>query len=570
MQLSEYRRLEWLTVAVAALVGLVPVVFGFDYCDTGFYMTFYDNFFSSASSVEHNMMYWLSGLVGGSWLALFPWVGIVGVRVLGLLVSLVTIVILFRIYRGVVSPWATAAGSLMIQMACLQCPMAFYNDTLTALLLVAGVGMLVRGLLGDDRRLIVGAGLVLGVNVFARTPNVLDIFLVVLIPVHAWLFRRHDGMWRRVVSFVVGFVAGMALIVALMAALGQLDLYTYNLSQLMTSASADPSVGSAHGFGALVKVQLTSYLEIFRLMLKLLGLAVLVGLTAYKIKWRVVRWALYAVWSVWGIEIFVRTLPVMTVAAIVLPSLLIIVFKYPSKRLRLWGWAALLVALIFPLGSDGAMKNNGSIVYWLAAPLAVELIEYFVSACIGTRRALTVIGVVLAMFSGAMTFNLVRTGTYFDGKPLWQMTATIDSPCAAGVLTTPSRAATVNSMIHAVRDNVAPGDTLLAYGSIPMINYLTGTRPAMGCSWPELLTTAQLQERLGAMTGRPAILVQKFATIGSEYHDPTPGFVAGMGEGVNTFHNAAKSDIINGYIGANGYVAAVDTPWFTLYCQPRR
>ena len=126
----------------------VPAVFGFDYCDTGFYLTFYENIFTAPRDVEYNFMYYLSGLVGGAWMRVFPGSGIIGIRILGMLMNLLAIAILFYLYRGRPGVKATAVGAMTVVMAYLGMPMAFYNDILTGTMLVAGVAMLVTGLFG--------------------------------------------------------------------------------------------------------------------------------------------------------------------------------------------------------------------------------------------------------------------------------------------------------------------------------------------------------------------------------------------------------------------------------------
>ena len=59
-------------IVLLALWQLVIAAFGVDLCDTGYYLTFFDNIFKAPDSVEYNFMYYLSGVAGGVLNALLP------------------------------------------------------------------------------------------------------------------------------------------------------------------------------------------------------------------------------------------------------------------------------------------------------------------------------------------------------------------------------------------------------------------------------------------------------------------------------------------------------------------
>ncbi len=564
---AENDKLTWVTLLLCGLLQPLAVVFGFDYCDTGFYMTFYDNIFEAPATVEYNFMYYLSGLLGGAWLSVFGWGGIVGVRLLGMLTNLLCVWLLIRIYRGVIPAWATAIGAVIVTATCLIMPMAFYNDTLTALLLVGGVGLTVGGLNRGNLAMIAGGGALLGINLFARVPNLLDILLGALVPIHCTLSRRHDGLVSGLAAFAGGYCIGVAAVVALMAALGHLSIYIDNVSQLLTASARDN--GSTHGVGALIEAQGKGYMKCFIALVKL-SIAALVAAAARFLKWRPARVAVRLACLAYVAYMLICGNAVYPVAAVTLAALTGEIVAGRSPRVKLYAWGALIVSLLFPLGSDGAMANNGTIVYWLGAPLAVSFCYDLTRRVVGVSAARRAMIAVTATVVTAMTVTVMTGGTYFDGMRLDQMTGTIDSGRARGLLTSPGRAATVNAMIEAVESHLSPGDTLLVFGSMPALNYLTATRPAIGCSWPELLDPTTLQSRLDSAPCPTAIMVQKFPTIGSRYRPPSPAFAAGTGSDNNMFHTAEKCDIINRYITLHRCRPVVDTPSFTLYLPPKK
>ena len=68
------------------LIIFIQIIFifqGLDFADAGFAADFYRRIFSDPSSVQYNFMYWFTGIIGGSWLKLFPGLGLIGLRIAG-------------------------------------------------------------------------------------------------------------------------------------------------------------------------------------------------------------------------------------------------------------------------------------------------------------------------------------------------------------------------------------------------------------------------------------------------------------------------------------------------------
>src|SRR5580692_1672648 len=62
----------------------VLVIFqGIDFNDEGFHLAFYQQIFNNPESVQYAFWGWLSGIVGGTFMKLFPYLGIWGIRLLG-------------------------------------------------------------------------------------------------------------------------------------------------------------------------------------------------------------------------------------------------------------------------------------------------------------------------------------------------------------------------------------------------------------------------------------------------------------------------------------------------------
>ena len=98
-----------------------------------------------------------------------------------------------------------------------------------------------------------------------------------------------------------------------------------------------------------------------------------------------------------------------------------------------------------------------------------------------------------------------------------------------------------------------------------MMNHLTRTIPAIGCSWPELLSADALNARLKAWDGDcPAILRQKFNDLGPYWSEATDDFLQAYPH-QDKFLTQDKMDAINRFVAAHSYRIVWQNEWFALY-----
>ena len=129
------------TVAVVllALWQAVIALFGVDLCDTGYYLTFYDNIFKAPSSVEYNFMYYLSGVAGGALNAALPETGKwLAMRLAGVMCNVGVMALLAWALRRVLPATAVIGGFLMVVASLVAFPYTFNNARALASLAVGG------------------------------------------------------------------------------------------------------------------------------------------------------------------------------------------------------------------------------------------------------------------------------------------------------------------------------------------------------------------------------------------------------------------------------------------------
>ena len=539
-------------IALLTLWQLVIAVFGVDLCDSGYYLTFFDNIFKAPASVEYNFMYYLSGVAGGALNALLPEGGKwMAMRVAGVLCNVGAMVILACALRRILPATAVIMGFLMVVASLVMYPFTFNNDLMSALLWVAALACMFKGLTRGRWRPLLLAGVLVGVNAFTRIPNVLAIGLAVM-PFVAHFHNRcpWSECWRQCGTFLLGTVAGFLAVIGMMMALGHWDIFVQNMTDLLGIATGS-SGAATHNAGGLVAVMLAFYRQCLLVGLKMAALWLPLWLAWRYIGNRWLRWALWlavavvSLYFMWHQSHIMHPLWVMCVA-----GLIGIIIKGGNRAVA--AWLGLFMLLVFPLGSDGA-TNNGGIIAWMAAPVA---------ALFWQRRTTVVFPLTFILVGLAQSLLL---GAYFDGGSLRHKTATVNDTRAALVRTTPERAHIINETLAGLQGRVSTGDTLLCYGSIPMMNHLTRTIPAIGCSWPELLSADAFDARLKALDGDcPAILRQKFDDLGPYWSEATDDFLQAYPH-QDKFLTQDKMDAINRFIAAHGYRIVWQNQWFTLY-----
>ena len=553
-------RLFWLVLLALVLYQLLGVFFGMDIADAGFYLTFYDNIFTHPESVEYNFMYYLSGVIGGTFQSLFPSMGMCGMRLLGITFNTLCAVILYFALRHHIDERALALGCALVVTSFIAPPYTFCYDLCTIVLYVLAITLMWHGLEKGKTWLVFLAGVAAGLNILVRIPNVLGL-LMALIPFIRYFAerRRLDITWQHTAKQTLAFLGGAILAVGAVLALMPERHYTHLLNVLRDLRDiADDQTGTAsHTTGQMMTVQFKFYLTELWVAVKL---AVPVALY-----WWVHTYRKLPGWAIWAVKIaalavfiwfIYRMHPLQPLWVMCLAGGIMVIIEQWKKRSGLV-WMAVLgigMMLVMPLGSDGAY-NNGTIIAWAIAPVA---------ALWWLHRSRVAFPLV---FIAVCAVRMVTGGAYFDGGALWHKTYIIDNDRAAHIYTTRERAEILNTVLHGIEPHVKPGTVLMAYGSAPLMNYLTHTRPYLGCSWVEQLSAPMLEKKLAyaPKTGFPLVLQQKFSPLGPYWSEPMENFRTDYGDQQNTYRDNRKLEVLNKFLKYGDYQVIYEDSHFILY-----
>lgn len=550
-----------LTLVFLAAFQLISVYIGFELCDSGFYMTFYDNIFKAPEDVEYNFMFYLSGIIGGFFMTLFPNMGIFDMRLLGVVNNIITIYLLYCLLRKQIGMSAIIIGTIIVTISYVAMPMTFCYDLLTCLLYVLSILYLFKGLNQNNNLYLIISGIIIGLNVFVRIPNILGYGVILFIILYALYHKTATRFCIiKCTIFTLSFIIGVISVILFMKSLGHYEYFINNLHELFFTAK-DDSGTSSHSLNSMILAQIRIYYSVLKFGIKLALLYVIFFASTKYIRKTFLQLLIQIIVFTLIAILFYKENAVIILCIFSMIGALGNIILRKNKNIKMLSWAGLFMMLVIPLGSDGGMYNNGSIIYWIAMPMAISFyisIDKTITPILPVKKIRQTLLLTLSVYIFVCGIKAVYDGVYFDGGMLFEKRYSIHSERTKHIYTSQERADIINKLLEGIKPYIQKDDYLFAYGSFPAINYMTHTRPFIGCSWPEMLNVPLLKHKIENYTGAlPIILKQKFNSVGKEFKKPN--------NEETPFRNNEKDKIINDFIEKNNYMITFENEYFVLF-----
>lgn len=562
---------------VVSLVMQIPsVIWGFELCDAGFYLTFYDNIFSHPEAVQYNFMYYMNGLLG--WLLLRLSGGsLLGIRIAGSLVNVAVAMMAWSLLRGRGRLFPFLCGVAIVCIGSWGCTLTFNYDLATMLFASISLWLMLKALDRGHLWLLILSGVVCGMNAFSRLPNFIDILFVLVIPAGVQKsrpFSRHS--LRLMVEWLAGWCIGVALVLIFAVCVGHIDELVSSATSMLQAGSSERGE-SIHSMRHLISSNVWTWLPI---LVYAFIFDVFVWLTARCVARRwfgrhssAIMCGVVAAVLIIALVICrdrdVNSVRDSIFAVAVGGGVMAWLLRGDGfRRLRMVALCGLFMVALLPAGSDGVVHGPGPLVVGFLLPASLCA----VNAYVGGRAGRSIVAGFSLFILAIYGIGLGRGIAYFDSFPVSEMTSCINVDKADGILTTKANARLYEEVFSELDKHVSAGDTLMVYGSGPMVNYLTGTLPALGCSWPEQFTPGQLRHWLGASPAPAFVMMLKFQTLAKVNTCCPDLFVQGYAFDENcgprrpdVYHTVEKSGIVFDYLDSNGYTLISDNPRFLLY-----
>jgi hypothetical protein len=391
------------------------------------------------------------------------------------------------------------------------------------LVLAAALFLLVRVLQGRSRwpgGEAVLFGLLLGLMPFFRFPLLFMVFAPVVVFVYARL--KGSGLsgerWRMLLVYTyLGVGLSLAMAGLFLYSQGSLGMFIGVVRARVVEEFLHSQAmykGTRYTLGGQVTMWLGVLVGLVAAVLILIVLMQLARLTHYSRGLRiqgVLRKGLFsAPVAILAAALFYlglfHVVKLYGIAALILPLAAILVFaRAHSFRFPLALREGLLFALggmlCLVLGSDVPMERliiGGIMLIPAVALLQCPGTEVH-SLCVRSRYLQWFVGNVQRM-PGVLAVVLLLIAAFltqvcpYRDTCVWNMRASFQHPGLSGICTSPERKKVLNELLTVVSSKVREGDTILCMGKIPLVYYLTGTRPLISDPWPSYLDMALLSQ----------------------------------------------------------------------------
>ena len=432
--------------------------------------------------------------------------------------------------RGKMPAWMAFAGEIIAISFC-WCPSTILYNYLTYFLFLAGCICLFRGLIWERKGLLIAAGVCLGLNVAVRTPNALEVVLILAVFWYGKLCQDAPAkIWKNVLWCVCGFFAGfLAAFAGICIQYGPAAYFG-----MFTGLSGYAGTDETYSALSMVTSVLSAYAGTFPWVMTLV-ICALAGWLFFRLLPPGLRTAGRAVYLCcipvlirlfWGRGMFTFTyynyrsmyewgmlLLYLSLASCVL----VMADGRTFRRDRLLAAVVLLVVLVTPIGSNnGTMPALNNL--FLAAPFAIRTLSVLFSRNRKRHFAFPAAALTAAVFlmAAAQGIGFRACFSFGDGIYGEKRDAKVEnSAILTGMKTRAENAEGLSGLADYANAHSLAGRSLITFGSAPGLHFILDMPPGISHCWPDLDTypAAQMQEELDGLAASgqelPVVIVYK-------------------------------------------------------------
>ncbi|MDR1950715.1 MAG: glycosyltransferase family 39 protein [Bacteroidales bacterium] len=533
---------------------------GFDLCDEGFSLTFFQQIFNDPQSVEYNFLYWLSGIVGGVWLKIFPNAGIFSFRILGILMHLLGLVLMIAIFRKRLPDWILALSCVVLTLIFDYGVITFEHNRLVVVLSLAAFYFLIKGIEQNKWWALLFSGYLLAVNVFSRSPNLTLWAWIILIPLFSTDWKKS---WKQIGIFCMGLVAGVLDVFLIMWMLGHVEIFANSVRQMFDIAG---HAENAHSFKQLTGTFIQNYKSVGKYAVLLIGLGGAMFLLFRFFEKR--RWINYAIVAVFfGCFWFWMSgkYYVYWIYALCFLAQALLYWKTNDKNLRRLISGSIMMMIFLPVGSDWGIGNMGLYSIWLAVPLMLWWgFSHIETSPIFNQTKRWFFTMLCTVFC-ILQIIAIANQAYFDKGSRLDKHYSIQHPVAKYIYTTKFRADMMNHLIPALNRHISSNDYVLAFEHIPMIHAITQSKPYLYSPWSAYGSAMFIKQLSRAEQTRPLpIVVKQHFESFPEWSAPQDDYYAENKP--NTYkHHPARTATFNAFLKKYNYEMVWSNGFFSIW-----
>lgn len=472
----------------------------------------------------------------------------------------------YRILKKWMPAWIAFLGEIIAISFC-WIPTGILYNYLTYLLLTIGLLTLYKGLVEENEKYLIIAGVALGLNVFVRIPNLTEMALIVGLWYYLAMKKKPMAEIIKKTSYcILGYLIGMTL-----PLLGIGIKYGFSgIYEMIRDLGNIGDQDATYSMGAMI-------LRIFQAYLQSIGWAALLCIGVFmgtmmflcgKGKWKKSKKILYIIGILvllrffWGRGMFTfryyedyTSMYEWGMMGLYL-SWISIAFLLLSQRSsleeKLWAVLAAIVLLITPLGSNNYTYQNLNNLFFIAPFTTYTCVKMlrrkerkrFADQISFPWKAMVItLGAMILIQGLGFHVNFV----FRDGMDGQKREYKFSTPASvAGMKTTGENGEKLQSLLNYLKP-ISGGKKLILFGDCPGICFLTGSAPAIHTAWPDLESEnyEKIKRQLENIQGRPLVVIKE-----KEY---------------NTEQGKEKKKLIEKFLEKENYILTYNDRGYQVY-----
>lgn len=526
---------RWIDILLCAILFVLPflhVNVGIGIADQGYNL---QNFESFPNMNQTWMIATLVANVVGKIFTVLPFGHtMVGMNIYcTLLLSTVSVIIYF-ILKKVYCRYGVFIG-LLIAVCFSWAPKVTLYQYLSYYLFCASAVLLVQGLQNNKKKLLFGAGVLLGINLFVRFPNILQIALILIVIIHEIFAKRKV---KDALLDIASCIAGYVIVVAPIIGAVEIGMGKGTYIGMVKSLFAMTDEAASYSPFSMLTAMYSSYVENLKWMIGFIFLAV-IGIIIYGFLHKKIAKAIFYVFLCLGFAFILRirwyygilninyttyqSVYVWGVCFLFLAIIVLGLSLFCSQitwEQKLYSMVALVIIFISPLGSNNALYSNFNNLY-LVAPILIgalaTLWEKFEKQNATKKiwylsyNPFIVVAILLTMVVAVQTFLFHSFFVFGDeginGSPKVSVT---DNHVLVGMKTTETNAKMLEELDEYIKGNHGDNTQYIIWGHSPLLYYALDIECAIGHIWPALdsYSYEEFEEDMKKMTENPIIIYE--------------------------------------------------------------
>ena len=527
-------RIDYVLAGILFLLPFLHVYMGVNISDQGYNLANFERF------PHMNQTWMISTLAANIVGKVFTWLPfghyILGMNIYCTLLLSVFTVVMYNTLRKDFSNYAVFGG-LLIAVCFSWAPKVTLYQYLSYFLFNGAAVLLMMGLRKENRRLLFGAGVLLGINLFVRFPNILQAALIVVVLYAAILRKKCFKEWiTDVLVCIVGYfviaVPGIVLIEVLWGRGAYLGMINNLFAMTDTATAYSPFAMFTSVYYAymdnwywfkwfLILVVLGTIVwgflkkkwqRLFVFAGMVFGLLLILGFYGYKGMLNTHYEGYHSVY-VWGANLLMFS-GIFMAFAVCLP-------KIPYE-IKLYGLTVLVIIGITPLGSNNVLYSNYNNLY-LLAPVTAGMVDLLWRKICrekntenGRIRKIScmptaLVGGALILVTMVQTFLFHNTFVFGDtGITAKTGIKVPGNERLTGMITTPENGNALEELTTFVEENNLIGLQTIVWDQAPILYYILDIECPIGHFWPWLdsYPYGEFKEDIEQMEEYPMIIYQ--------------------------------------------------------------